>query len=230
MMIWEGILSAIGGGAFALAIAAWLARRWINHRFESELESHKAQLVQKSEVLKTELSIYAHEQNVGLTRIDEQRSESIQSIWGILTRWHEIFLTITAPNAAKGQVASQAFDTFHSWSNDLTRASNKLAIEVRNRAIFFPQTAYETIARCASSIAEVTNRYYDSSFEDLKIGIGFPVPDYEAQLALIHEARNQLQKSAQDSVDELHDTLIAEFRLLMGAEKSYVNNALYSNR
>lgn len=230
MTLLEGIVSAIGGGAVALAAAAWLARRWINHRLESELESHKAQLIQKSEVLKTDLSIYAHEQNVGLTRIDEQRSESILSIWGILTQWHEAFLSITAPNAVLGKDAQQAVSTYSQWSKSLMRASDKLSIEVRNRAIFFHQAAYETIARCGLSIADITNRYYAASFEGMDFGLGAPEPDYNALTARIDAARTQLRESAHDSVNELREALIAEFRLLMGAERSPANNAHHTDR
>ena len=67
------LISALGGAALALAGAAWLTRTWIKHRLNIELETHRTQLSQKVEALKTELGIYAHEQNVGLSRrIDNQ--------------------------------------------------------------------------------------------------------------------------------------------------------------
>ena len=73
----ELIFTAIGGAGVALGAAAWLSQKWLTHRLSKELETHKTQLTQKSEVLKTELSIYAHEQSVGLSRIDAQRSLAV---------------------------------------------------------------------------------------------------------------------------------------------------------
>jgi hypothetical protein len=98
-MSWiELVFSALGGAAVALAAAAWLSRQLLKQLPAKELEVHKAQLAQKSEVLKAELSIYAHEQNVGLTRIDTQRSEAILSIWRLLVQWQEEYLKIAPPN------------------------------------------------------------------------------------------------------------------------------------
>jgi hypothetical protein len=91
-------LTAIGGAGFALAVAAFLGREWLRLQIDKALEGVKGALSQKAEVLKTELSIHAHEQNVGLTRIDAHRSEAILLLWRILSDWEETFLDLTAPN------------------------------------------------------------------------------------------------------------------------------------
>jgi hypothetical protein len=218
MSLIETLLSGLGGGVVALAGAAWLTKKWISQRLKSEIETHKSQLVQKSEVLKTELSIYAHEQNVGLSRIDAQQSESILSIWKLLTEWHEVFLSITAPNRNLVEDFPNTVSRYNIWSRTLMDTSNKLSIEVRNRAIFFNPTAYETIARCGGSITEVTNRYYADTFEGINRGLGAE-PDYEALISQIDVAREQLREASEESINELRDALSTEFRILMRAEK-----------
>ena len=108
------------------------------------------------------------------------------------------------------------------------QSSSKLSIEVRNRAIFFNQSAYEAIARCGGSITEVTNRYYASSFEAIDLGLGAK-PDFEALIVRIDAAREQLRETAQDSVSELREALVTEFRILMGAEKLPANKRMQSD-
>ena len=101
MSLLEVFLTAFGGTAAALLVAAYLGRSFIQLQVSRAIEKYKAELQQKSEVLKTELSIYAHEQNVGLSRIDEQRSQAIQEIYGLAMKWHELFLQIAQPYAPK---------------------------------------------------------------------------------------------------------------------------------
>ncbi len=122
------LLGAFGGAAVALTAAAWLFRQWLKQQFAKELENYKAQLVQKSEVLKTELSIYAHEQNVGLTRIDAQRSEAILSLWAILGNWQDVFLDLTAPNQRLEQDPRRAIQRYQEWARKLMALSDKLSI------------------------------------------------------------------------------------------------------
>jgi hypothetical protein len=91
----EYFLGAIGGAVVALGVVASLFNRFMDIQVSRAIESHKAELTERTEALKTELSIYAHEQTVGLSRIDAQRSESIRTIWKTLVEWHETFLKIT---------------------------------------------------------------------------------------------------------------------------------------
>ena len=90
----EIFLTAFGGTAAALALAAYLGREFIKLQTSKAIERYRSELEQKSATLKTELSIYAHEQNVGLSRLDEQRSKAIQKIYGLAMRWHDISMEI----------------------------------------------------------------------------------------------------------------------------------------
>lgn len=177
-------------------------------------------------MLKTELSIYAHEQNVGLTRIDAQRSEAILAIWAILGEWHEVFLDLTAPNRRLDQDLPRAIPQYQEWARKLMDASDRLSIEVRNRAIFFGQAAYEPIARCGSSISEVTNDFYASSYEEVDVAA---ITDAPAFLGCVREARKRLRASAEASVNELRCALVHEFRVLMKAEKAPVSASVMCN-
>lgn len=214
------ILSAFGGAAVALAAAAWLFRQWLKQQFAKELENHKTQLAQRSEILKTELSIYAHEQNVGFTRIDAQRSEAILSLWAILGDWHDIFLDLTAPNQRLEQDPVRAIQRYQEWARNLMTLSDKLSIEVRNRAIFFQQVSYEPIAKYGMAVSEITNDFYAATFEGVDLAT---VKDPKALLATVQRERERLRDTAKGKVGDLRGALVHEFRILMKAEKASAN-------
>lgn len=98
MSLLEVFLSAIGGTTVVLGIAAYFGRTFIDLQVSRVIEKYKAELQQKSEVLKTELSIYANKQSVGLSRFDEQRSQAIKEIYAVANKWQELFLEIARPN------------------------------------------------------------------------------------------------------------------------------------
>jgi uncharacterized membrane-anchored protein YhcB (DUF1043 family) len=80
-VIWLDLLVALlGGGAAGTLVIAFLSKRLLQLQLDKAFEKYKADLDHKSSVLKTELSIYAHEQNIGLSRLDAQRSKAIEAI------------------------------------------------------------------------------------------------------------------------------------------------------
>lgn len=210
-------LGAIGGGAVALAAAAWLFRQWLKQQLAKEIESYKTELAQRTEVLKTELSIFAHEQNVGLTRIDAQRSEAILSLWNILGAWHEVFLDLTAPNQRLVQDPPRAIQRYQEWSRKQMGLSDRLSFKVRERAIFFQQSSYAAIAKCGMAVSEVTNDFYAATYEGVDLAA---VGDAAAFLTIVEHERERLRELAKDNVTELRSALAYEFRVLMKAEKA----------
>lgn len=211
------IVSAFGGAVVALGAAGWLLRQWLTHRLSIEIETHKAQLVQRSEVLKAELSIYAHEQNVGLSRIDAQRSEAILAIWAILSEWNEVFIALIAPNQSLNQDLSRALPKYQEWAKKLMSISDALSIEVRNRAILVDQATYAAIAHCGQAISDVTTDFYAASFEGVNLnGVKEIVPIFER----VQSARENLRASAATNVNDFRSALVHAFRALMNAEMS----------
>lgn len=211
------ILTATGGATIALCAAGWLSRKWLAHRLSVELETHKAQLAQKSEVLKTEMSIYAHEQNVGLSRIDAQRSDAILAIWAVLSKWDDVFINITAPNKSPDfQDFRWALDKYQEWAKQLMRISDALSVEVRDRAILVDQATYEVIARCGKAITEVTTNFYAASFEGVDLRVANDLPSI---LDRVQHARKNLRAEAVANIEDFRTALVYEFRVLMKAEK-----------
>lgn len=222
MALIDVFLTVIGGTSVVLLIAAYLGRRFLDIQVERAIKKYEAELNQKADVLKTELSIYAHEQNVGLTRIDAQRSEAILSVWAMLVKWQETFLDLTAPNCLLEKDAARAIQKYQEWARQLMDLSNRLSVDVRNHAILFDQAAYEAIARCGMAMNDVTDNFYAETYEAVDLST---IPDAAIFLKRVSDAREKLRDSAKDRVEELRDALVHEFRLLMRTEKRQANPA-----
>lgn len=216
------VISALGGGVVALGAAAWLFRVWIKHRLDIELATHKTQLAQKADALKTELSIYAHEQNVGLSRIDAQRSEAVLSIWKILLDWQEVFMSLTAPNERLEKNPGQAVTDYEHHSTRLMSISDALSREVARRAILFDQDVYATISRCGLAVSNVTIEFHAETFE----GVTFASVEEKAQyLSKVQETRKKLRDAVAGNVDEFRQALVREFRRIMTVDRRPEANA-----
>jgi bisphosphoglycerate-dependent phosphoglycerate mutase len=203
---------------FAITIK-FLLPRWFDHTLSKAIETHKDQLVQKTQVLKTDLSIYAHEQNVGLSRIDSQRSEAILDLWKLFCEWHEVFISIAAPNKKLNQNLSTALIEYQKHARKLVKATVKFSLATRKYAIFFDQNTYQVIAKYGQAITEASFNFYDEvPFDD---GSNKTSQDVNARFHLIKQARDNLKSIlTEKKLNEYSSNLINEFRSLMKAEKN----------
>lgn len=217
MALFEVLLTAFGGTAVALAVAAYLGRRFIDLQVSRAIAKYQAELQQKSEVLKAELSIYAHEQNVGLSRIDEQRSQAIQAIYGLSTKWHELFLEITRPNPPEKLPPELQLRRYLNLAQNSVKAAEELSLKVRDTAIFFQQESYKIIARYGMASMELSCGFYDSTFGKVEMSKD---PQYDELFPMIERERANLRIAPKEDFGRLQDTLITEFRRLMKAERS----------
>lgn len=216
MSLFEVFFTAFGGTAGALAAAAYLARRFIDLRVSKAIAKHQAELQQKSEVLKAELSIYAHEQNVGLSRIDEQRSQAIQAIYGLSIKWHELFLQITQPKLPQGLPPELQLRRYLNLAQNSVKVAEELSIQVRDTAILFQQESYEIIVRYGSAAMDLSCDFYDSTFGTIDMSKD---PQYEELFPMIEKERANLRNAPKEDFGKLRSILVTEFRRLMKAER-----------
>lgn len=199
-----------------MALAAFLARKFVDLQVSKALARYKTELEQKSAALKTELSIYAHEQNVGLSRIDEQRSNAIQEIYGLATKWHEIYLEICQPEEPDFPTAEMKLQHYYNWSTNLINAAEDLSIKVRDSAIFFQEDSSIVIGRFGMAATKISCQFYDDTFGKVDMSKD---PKYDALFPLIEHERKKLASSSEGEFSHLRDLLIEEFRKLMKAER-----------
>jgi hypothetical protein len=217
VLLFEVFFTALGGTAVALAAAAYLARRFIDFRVSKAVARYQAELEQKSEVLKAELSIYAHEQNVGLSRIDQQRSEAIQAIYGLSIKWHDLFLEITLPNPPQRLPPELQLRRYLNLAQNSVKVAEDLSTKVRDTAILFQQASYEIIARYGSAAMDLSCDFYDSTFGKVDMSKD---PRYEELFPMIEKERANLRNAPKEDFGKLQSTLVSEFRRLMKAERS----------
>lgn len=223
MDIFDILFGAVGGAAAALGIARLMFENLLKLQLDKELERFKTELEQKSAVLKTELSIYAHEQNVGLTRIDAQRSNAILAIWSLLGEWQDTLLEVVAPNHLMGKAPVNAIQHYFQHSRELMVISDRLSVEVRNRTLFFDESSYHAIAKYGQTISEVTNNFYAATVETIDVS---QITDHNAFLEKIDSARDALRNGASGDAKSLRDSLVKEFRVLMKVNSTMANPAL----
>lgn len=208
-------LGAIGGSAVTLGAIAFFAKQFMAIQVSRVIESHKAELKERAEALKTELSIYAHEQTVGLSRIDAQRSDAILAVWHLLGEWQESFIRITAPNKQLDKAPARAILKYNAWAKEMLVHADHLGREVRDRAILFDETSYDVIADYGKAISIASADFYAFAFEYVDLG----TIDEATLLKRIGDGRADLHKQAEESFEELRLALLRQFRMLMSAER-----------
>jgi hypothetical protein len=213
----EVFLTAFGGTVTALAVAGFLGKRFLDLQVSKAIERYKSELEQRSAALKTELSIYAHEQNVGLSRIDEQRSKAIQEIYGLAMKWHDIYLQICQPNEPSWPDPQMKFQKYYTWSTSFVKEAEEIPVKVRDTAIFFQQSSYEIVSKFGMAAMELSCQFYDQTFAKVDMSKDH---NFEELFPMIESARKALSEASQEEFSHLREMLVAEFRRLMTAERS----------
>jgi len=215
--ILEAVISVLGGAAGILVIAAFLGRRFIDLQVERAIEKYKTELQQKSEILKAELSIYAHEQNVGLSRLDGQRSNAIQVIYAVAIKWQELFLEITQPTPPRGLPPELQVKRYLNLAQRLVRAAEELSVKSQQNALFFPDESYGIIARFGIAAMDLGCAFYDSTFGKVDVSKDL---DHKVLLPMIEKERATLRAAPTEDFGKLQKMLVVEFRRLMKAERT----------
>jgi hypothetical protein len=212
----EVFLTAIGGTTVALAIAAYFGRTFIDLQVSRVIQKYKAELQQKSAVLKTELSIYANEQSVGLSRLDEQRSQAIKEIYAVANKWQELFLEIAQPNPPMKLPPELQLRRYLNLAQNFVKVAEDLSVKSRDNAIFFQRESYEIIARFGMAAMDLSCAFYDQTFGKVDMSKD---PSYDDLFPMIEKERIALRDSPKEDFGQLQSLLLAEFRGLMKADR-----------
>lgn len=159
--------------------------------------------------------MYAHERTVGLTRLEELRAGAIQELYGLTIRWQELFLDITVPNLPISPVPEMQLQRLVNWSQNLAMIGDKLAIKVRDNAIYFDEESYKVIAAYGQATTTLGLDLRAATFDKWAQNeptLDQATADFEAARVVLRQAYKEEHKQAQDA-------LIKEFRCLMKAER-----------
>ena len=209
-------------GALSGVIVAFVARHFMDIQVKKAVGKYEADLQRKTELLKSDLSVHAHEAKIGLTRLEELRATAIQEIYTQVIAWQELFLEITQPNLPKRATDERQLQQLVNWSQNLVVASEKLSILVRDKALFFDEQTYQGIATFGKLTMDLSTDFYDATFGAWDKSKD---PNYPALFASFNSERGKLGEAAKGEYDKAQKTLVVEFRKLMRAERLQPSNA-----
>ena len=160
MNILIDIIVALGaGGLSAYALLKFLGTSFIQHQLDKSLKTHDAHLTQKTESLKTELSIYAHEQSVALSRIDAQGAQAIHNIYSALRAWVSPATQLINGSPLRGATDEAHLAFYSSQCEAAHNAAQAFLKVLSDHAIYLDSELYETLAalggECGLGVATV---------------------------------------------------------------------------
>lgn len=185
----------LGGTLATLAIAKFLAKTIVQHQLDKALKSYEFQLSQKADVLKMQLSIFAHEQNVALSRIDAQGAQAIHAIYTALRTWINPTAEIISGSPLRGTDLESHLGFYRHRCEEAHAASKQLAQVLADHAIYVDSELYEILAKhsadCGRAVAEVL----------------VPLRQGEAEGWEVEKIHNEMEKKRTALITTYHSTL-----------------------
>lgn len=198
------IASAAGGGT----LVVFYFKKRISHYFDKKTKEYESELRQKADVLKTELGIYAHEQQVGISRIDQQRAEAIKNIYSEIAGLHSIVAVDIFSDIRTAAPDEKIDSTILSVLHKLEKQFEKLSTSLLENAIFISDELYSKIQvyirELRDYILGAVKRLANTKLADRK--------DLERLFMLHNEEWEQ-------RTNDVRGLLLTEFRNTLGAQK-----------
>jgi uncharacterized protein (DUF2164 family) len=227
--ILDWILPAFVGSGAAIVILMFLSKRLISQQLNKGMEEFKAQLTEKTEALKHNLSIYAHERNVQATRVDSQKAKAIQSVYRsivVLLKYADRFSNDAPDPIPASEVALEEYVghdsqkaseyTFYKESAELIRSSSlNLSDTLLDNAIFVDFNTYKMISNMQSRFLSLSSEYLDPIAEE-ECGRD----DIEEIVDDLLEVRKRLAVYYNKELVDVKEEIISTFRSQLGAEQT----------
>jgi hypothetical protein len=211
--MFQYLVGAFGGVATLLILLAFFGRTLLSQLLRKELKRYESELNAKTDILKTQLSIYAHEQTVALSRIDTQRAEAIRQVFSSIAKWNKVISTIKSPDLYL--IATTGIDSyFNDLKKKLFESIEHLADTMLENAIFFSSETYDRIANVYRLLLLYSHEI------DINISEAFhsgKITDDEI-IDIIHESISKCSTIHTTKIDPIRGQLVDEFRKLMGAQ------------
>jgi hypothetical protein len=149
----------LGGALGALAIAKLLGKWLVQHQLDKALRTHEAHLAEKADVLKTQLSIYAHEQNIAVARVDSQRARALHDIYACLRAWMRPVAMLVAGSPLRNVGPETQLSLYAKLCEEAHSASSQFFQVLADSAIYVDADLYAElgtlVAECGESVASV---------------------------------------------------------------------------
>lgn len=212
------VTAALVAGGVGVAVVKFLGKKLIEHGLAKDIERFRAELGQRSEALKTELSIYAHEQHVAINRVDTQRANAVHLVFAGLRKWsvaaeEAIQLQARRIGSARDQL-EYSFIIATKGRDLLSQAAQELA----DQAIYFDNETYGHIGEVVDKCARQSGAFLQV-VDSLRAR---PLSDAET-LTAINTACLNFQRAYESDIQPQFAALAGEFRELLGIVRKVQN-------
>jgi hypothetical protein len=145
------LIPGIVAGGVAWAMLRYLSKAFLQHQLTKDIERYRAELDEKSAVLKNQLSIFAHEHTVAISRIDDQTAKAIHIVYKALQEWMDPATKLAAGCPIRDAGTDTVVAWYDSVAEDAHRAGQGLSKVFCDHAIYFDAGVYQLMANIGVS-------------------------------------------------------------------------------
>jgi len=210
----EVVLPALSGAGAGWVLLHFFGQRFVDHRLKKDLERYRVELAEKTEALKTQLSIFAHEQNVAASRVDVQRSSAIHNIYACIRNVVNPTSSIVGGCPIQGGTAAHSAQYYFQNAQEAHNATGVLSNKLADLAIFFDNDTYLKLLGYAKVSMKATAEYLDQLLPLVAQG-----KSAEEVLAVAEGGRPALKKLFEEEMKPKSMGLAGIFRAQLGVER-----------
>jgi len=208
------VLPALSGAGAGGVLLYFFGQRFVDHRLKKDLERYRVELAEKTEALKTQLSIFAHEQNVAASRVDAQRSSAISNLYACIRNVVNPTSCIVAGCPIQGGTAGHSAQYYFQNAQEAHSAVGVLSNKLADLAIFFDNDTYLKLMAYAKASMKATAEYLD-----LLLPLVAQEKSAEEILAVAEGGRPALKKLFEGEMKPKAMELAGIFRAQLGVER-----------
>lgn len=205
------LLFGTGGG---VAVVYFLGKKLLDQLLKKEVIKYKSELEEKTVVLKSDLSIYAHEQNIANKRIDRQKSEAVHQIYQLICKTITPISRIIA-GCPLVNVDKQVHAEYYLEQSEMShKNAQELMDTLYRNAIYFKSDIYD-------EIAQFSHLVMTANAQLLRVMRRVP-PDYLTDIKVwqeIEQERKNIEIISDTKLQLLNQNLLHKFREILGTEK-----------
>lgn len=209
------VVPLVSGGTAGWALIRFFGQRLVDHRLTKDLDRYREELKENTEMLKSQLSIYAHEQTVAISRVDSQRSEAIHTIYRCMRDVINPITSIVAGSPIVNGTANQSADFYLQNAEAAHRACGVLSHTMADLAIYFDNDTYKTIANFAK-VSMYAAAHYLQPLRPL-VAQGLAADEF---LKMAEAERPALKEEFEKEINPVMKSLTETFRVHLGIERA----------
>ena len=156
------VLPAFVGGGAAWALLHFFGQRLVDHRLSKDLEKYRVELGERTETLKMQLSIFAHEQNVAASRVDVQRANAISKVYACIRDVINPVSSIVSGSPIMNGTEEQSVQFYLENARIAHASCGVLVNTLADLAIYFDNETYVKIVALAKVSMDASGKYLDS--------------------------------------------------------------------